>query len=131
MSSVVVRNLLIVHDFNSIRLKNIEETEKAKRILFEEKQKGTEEDNFAADRCKIELLFLNPKISTYDFFSFFLVYRARRPLESDSDALAKARKAAAGEPIEQKKPKHMGGKREMATDDQVLDRFKKRERKGR
>lgn len=79
--------------------------------MFEEKQKGKEEDNFAADRF----------------------YRSRRNLESDSDALAKARKAAAGEPnLEQKKPRHMGGgKREMATDDQFLDRFKKRERKGR
>lgn len=51
-----------------------------------------------------------------------VVYRARRPLESDADALAKARKEASGEIPEKKKVKAFngsGGKREMATDDQV------------
>lgn len=41
----------------SIRLRNIEETEKAKRALFEAKRnKGKEEEEFAADRCKISSL---------------------------------------------------------------------------
>lgn len=48
-----------------------------------------------------------------------IVYRARRPLESDSDALAKARKEAAGLKEEPKKPLVGQGRREMATDDQV------------
>lgn len=88
---------------HSIRLKNIEETEKAKRVLYEERQAASkEEDEFASDRF----------------------YRARRPMESDSDALAKARKEAArvlAQGTEEKKPSNGGGagRRETATDDQV------------
>ncbi|ORY90788.1 hepatocellular carcinoma-associated antigen 59-domain-containing protein [Leucosporidium creatinivorum] len=93
------------------KLKNIEETEKAKRALFEQKQAAAaaraDEDEFAVDRF----------------------YKARRPLESDADALAKARREAAGD-HEPSKNKPMGaGRRETATDDQTMARFKQRQRK--
>ncbi|KAK4702151.1 hypothetical protein P7C70_g4077, partial [Phenoliferia sp. Uapishka_3] len=88
-----------------MRLKNIEETEKAKRALLDEKAKVHDEEEFAADRF----------------------YRTRRPMESDADALAKARKEAQGMAEPPKKPLVGQGRREMATDDQVMDRFKKRQ----
>ncbi|KAK4048068.1 hypothetical protein OIO90_005969 [Microbotryomycetes sp. JL221] len=87
------------------KLKNIEETEKAKRKLADQKMAAKTEDQteFAADRF----------------------YRARRPLESDADALAKARREAAGEIVEETRaPKQ---RREMATDDLALSRFKQRQ----
>ena len=47
------------------------------------------------------------------------VYRSRRPHESDTDALAKARREAAAQTVVAK-PKVVGaGRRELATDDQV------------
>ncbi|KAI5475547.1 hypothetical protein MNV49_001180 [Pseudohyphozyma bogoriensis] len=88
------------------RLKNIEDTEKAKRQFYEARANPVvEEEEFAVDRF----------------------YKARRPMESDSDALAKARAEAAGKKEEPKKTVLGAGRREMATDDQVMDRFKKRQ----
>ena len=48
---MVVKSLIGTRRSYSIRLKNIEETEKAKRVLFEAKSAKKEEDEFAADRC--------------------------------------------------------------------------------
>jgi hypothetical protein len=98
----------------STRLRNIEDTEKAKRVLFEDKAKGEEEDTFAADRCESPM----PPLVVPILMSYTIVYRARRPMESDADALAKARKVAAGEAAEKQKIAGVG-RRELATDDQV------------
>jgi hypothetical protein len=50
---MIVSSLIGTRRSCSIRLKNIEETEKAKRVLFEAKSAKKEEDEFAADRCKL------------------------------------------------------------------------------
>ncbi|GAA5873526.1 hypothetical protein JCM3774_000040 [Rhodotorula dairenensis] len=98
------------------KLKNIEATEKAKRSLQDARSgRGGQAggDEFAVDRF----------------------YRHRRTLESDSDALARARAdaAAAADPrnadpnAELRKPKQREGRRETATDEMALARFKKRQ----
>ena len=84
------------------KLRNIEDTEKAKRQFFEDKTveaNKQEEDEFAVDRF----------------------YKARRIPDSDSDALAKARKEAMGMQEEKKQPLISAGRRELATDDQVCN----------
>ncbi|GAA5874918.1 hypothetical protein JCM8547_003610 [Rhodosporidiobolus lusitaniae] len=104
------------------KLKNIEATEKAKRDLFEQQQQRRREaeeargDEFAVDRF----------------------YRHRRPLESDTDALARARAEAArlADPANSD-PDHAlrgkgdraygSGKRSTATDEIAVARFKKRQ----
>ncbi|CEQ39229.1 SPOSA6832_00750, partial [Sporobolomyces salmonicolor] len=97
------------------KLKNIEATEKAKRQLYDAQmaaRKKAEEDKeeFAVDRF----------------------YRHQRPLESDADALAKARAAAlnpAEAEVEEEHRRHRAsGRRETATDDMAMERFKKRQR---
>ncbi|GAA5864681.1 hypothetical protein JCM1840_002199 [Sporobolomyces johnsonii] len=97
------------------KLKNIEATEKAKRQLYDAQmaaRKKAEEDKeeFAVDRF----------------------YRHHRPLESDADALAKARAAALNpaeaEVEEEHRRTRAAGRRETATDDMAMERFKKRQR---
>lgn len=106
----------------SRKLKNIEDTEKAKRRLAEEKEAAklqADDEEFAADRC--ESAPVHRLASTADV-QLLTVYRARRPLESDADALAKARReAAAGEAPEPSKRHGGSGRRELATDDQVSE----------
>lgn len=63
------------------------------------------------------------------------VYRHRRVLESDSDALSRARAeaAAAADPAksdpdaELRKQKPRDGRRQLATDEMAMSRFKKRQ----
>ena len=60
------------------------------------------------------------------------VYRPSARLQSDQQALAEAKREAQGLPAVPKKQNHHGpgGKKaEMATDDVVMERFKKRMRK--
>ncbi|GAA5905332.1 hypothetical protein JCM8208_003819 [Rhodotorula glutinis] len=107
------------------KLANIEATEKAKRQLSDAKAAARaarlahdEADEMAADRF----------------------YRHRRPLESDTDALERARAAAlaAADPaladpdyaLRKAKPNGGGGgggRRELATDEMAMARFRKRE----
>ncbi|TNY20649.1 hepatocellular carcinoma-associated antigen 59-domain-containing protein [Rhodotorula diobovata] len=105
------------------KLANIEATEKAKRQLSDAKAAARaarlahdEADEMAADRF----------------------YRHRRPLESDTDALERARAAAAAaadpalaDPdyaLRKARPgAGGGGRRELATDDMAMARFKKRQ----
>ncbi|GAA5849431.1 hypothetical protein JCM9279_000901 [Rhodotorula babjevae] len=110
------------------KLANIEATEKAKRQLSDAKAAARaarlahdEADEMAADRF----------------------YRHRRPLESDTDALERARAAAlaAADPaladpdyaLRKAKPNAGrgggggGGRRELATDEMAMARFRKRE----
>ncbi|GAA6019740.1 hypothetical protein JCM11491_005235 [Sporobolomyces phaffii] len=103
------------------KLKNIEETEKAKRLLYDSqlelaRKAELEREEFAVERF----------------------YRHQRPTESDSDALSKARAAAASESGQMTEAEHeeelrktraaKGGRRELATDEMAMERFKKRQR---
>lgn len=94
------------------RLKNIEETEKAKRTLTEErkdrKKKSDGEEHLAASR------FYRPNLKT----------------KSDADIIRDAKLEAMGmlpEEREHRRPHHE--RTQMATDELVMERFKKRMRK--
>ncbi|GAA5942422.1 telomere length and silencing 1 family protein [Sporobolomyces koalae] len=106
-----------------IKLRNIEETEKAKRALYDSsvaaaRQAEQEREEFAVERF----------------------YRHQRPQESDAEALAKARALAANgalteaEAEEEMRKSRMsqggngGGRRQLATDEMAMERFKKRQR---
>ncbi|KAK1924900.1 hepatocellular carcinoma-associated antigen 59-domain-containing protein [Papiliotrema laurentii] len=92
------------------RLKNIEETEKAKREMMQARQtnpgaprKGPADEDFAASR----------------FFS-----GSHRVIASDSSAINIARREASGLPPTNRGPRERAP--ETSTDDQVYERFKKR-----
>ncbi|KAJ8506884.1 hypothetical protein ONZ45_g10664 [Pleurotus djamor] len=93
------------------RLKNIEETEKAKRVVAEERQdrkrQNTGEEHLVASRF----------------------YRPNLKQKSDADIMRDAKLEAMGMPTsdETRKPQH--DRPQMATDEMVMERFKKRMRK--
>ncbi|OCH95936.1 hypothetical protein OBBRIDRAFT_787782 [Obba rivulosa] len=91
------------------RLKNIEETEKAKRLIEERKErakKADDEAHLAATR------FYRPNLKT----------------KSDADIIRDAKLEAMGLPPEDHdRPRH--DRPQMATDEMVMERFKKRMRK--
>ncbi|CCM00436.1 uncharacterized protein FIBRA_02468 [Fibroporia radiculosa] len=94
------------------RLKNIEETEKAKRMITEErkerKKKVDDEEHLAAARF----------------------YRPNLKMKSDADIIRDAKLEAMGllpEDHEYRRPQHE--RMQMATDELVMERFKKRMRK--
>ncbi|KAJ7098778.1 hepatocellular carcinoma-associated antigen 59-domain-containing protein [Mycena belliarum] len=95
------------------RLKNIEDTEKAKRVVAEGRQEprkktNTDEEHLAASR------FYRPNLKT----------------KSDADILRDAKLEAMGMPVQEDQPRrthHEGA--QMATDELVMERFKKRMRK--
>ncbi|KAL1740996.1 hepatocellular carcinoma-associated antigen 59-domain-containing protein [Schizophyllum fasciatum] len=93
------------------RLKNIEETEKAKRLIAEEKQgrKLTDEEaHLVATR------FYRPHLKT----------------KSDADIMRDAKLAAMGkQPKDQSQRRSNHDRPQMATDEIVMERFKKRMRK--
>lgn len=99
------------------RLKNIEETEKAKRTVSENRKEnrsrprdGNDERHLAAAR------FFNPHLK----------------VQSDADAMRDAKLEAMGLPPEMDTRgyiKERDNRREVATDEQVMERFKKRMRK--
>ncbi|PSR93804.1 hypothetical protein PHLCEN_2v4699 [Hermanssonia centrifuga] len=94
------------------RLKNIEETEKAKRIVAEErkerKKPTDDEEHLAAAR------FYRPNMKT----------------KSDADILRDAKLEAMGLPSEEHNHRRQHHERQqMATDELVMERFKKRMRK--
>ncbi|KAG6841849.1 hypothetical protein C0991_006256 [Blastosporella zonata] len=96
----------------STRLKNIEETEKAKRVVAEERQDrrkpNNDEEHLAASR------FYRPNLKT----------------KSDSDILRDAKLEAMGLPPQDEHPRQSNHERQqMATDELVMERFKKRMRK--
>jgi hypothetical protein len=90
-----------------------------------------------AVRCLSFLFFTSsfPDLLTIFRFSLRTVYRHRRPLESDGDALGRARADAAkaadpanGDPDHHLRGKTYGqGRRETATDEMAMARFKKRQ----
>lgn len=94
------------------RLKNIEDTEKAKRIVAEERQDrkkpNNDEEHLAASRF----------------------YRPNLKQKSDADILRDAKLEAMGMPThdeQSRRPYHE--RTQMATDEMVMERFKKRMRK--
>jgi len=95
------------------RLKNIEETEKAKRMISDErrdrdrKKDAGDEEHLAASR------FYRPNLKT----------------KSDADILRDAKREAMGisPPEQERRPHHE--RPQMATDEMVMERFKKRMRK--
>ncbi|KAG6891684.1 hypothetical protein C0992_010087 [Termitomyces sp. T32_za158] len=94
------------------RLKNIEETEKAKRVVAEERQErrkpNNDEEHLVATRF----------------------YRPNLRAKSDADILRDAKLEAMGLPPQDDEPRHSNHERQqMATDEQVMERFKKRMRK--
>ncbi|KDN50411.1 hypothetical protein K437DRAFT_293618 [Tilletiaria anomala UBC 951] len=93
------------------KLKNIEETERAKKTLYEQRHGLTraKKDNQAADEPFAAARFM----------------RSRAIVASDATALRNARLEAAGEAIPAQQQRD---RKEMATDQLVMDRFKKRQR---
>ncbi|PPR02645.1 hypothetical protein CVT24_002128 [Panaeolus cyanescens] len=94
------------------RLKNIEDTEKAKRIVAEERQErkkqNRDEEHLAAARF----------------------YRPSNKSKSDADILRDAKLEAMGLPPQEHSPRRSNQERlQMATDEMVMERFKKRMRK--
>ncbi|KAG6861866.1 hypothetical protein C0995_011163 [Termitomyces sp. Mi166 len=94
------------------RLKNIEETEKAKRVVAEERQERrkphNDEEHLVATRF----------------------YRPNLKAKSDADILRDAKLEAMGLPPQNDEPRHSNHERQqIATDEQVMERFKKRMRK--
>ncbi|KAF8165635.1 hepatocellular carcinoma-associated antigen 59-domain-containing protein [Crassisporium funariophilum] len=95
------------------RLKNIEETEKAKRVVAEERQdRGkkptSDEEHLVASRF----------------------YRPNTRAKSDADILRDAKLEAMGMPPQDDSPRRSTNERtQMATDEMVMERFKKRMRK--
>lgn len=104
------------------RLKNIEDTEKAKKALYE--QRKNRSHNPSQSREADEQL-ANAR--------FFRGGQRREP-QSDSDALARARGQApanGGANSTGGNRNHNGkDRRDMASDDLVMGRFKKRQRSG-
>ncbi|KAJ1308888.1 hypothetical protein OPQ81_004575 [Rhizoctonia solani] len=98
------------------RLKNIEETEKAKRTVSEnlkDSRKPREKDD---ERHLAATRFFNPRLK----------------VQSDADAMRDAKLEAMGLPPEMDTRgyiKERDNRREVATDEQVMERFKKRMRK--
>ncbi|GAA5963590.1 hypothetical protein JCM3765_004334 [Sporobolomyces pararoseus] len=102
------------------KLRNIEQTEKAKRMLFETQLEQARKAELEREEFAVERF-----------------YRHQRPTESDADALSKARAAIAdgGQMTEAEHEEELrktritgGGRRELATDDIAMERFKKRQR---
>jgi hypothetical protein len=120
----------------STRLRNIEETEKAKLSLShgrprepKHRKVPDEEAHLAATRCASMLIpFLCWKSNFVDFV--LIVYRPALRAKSDADIIRDARREALGLPPAAHDEEERGprGPR-MATDEQVMERFKKRMRK--
>ncbi|KAJ7724859.1 hepatocellular carcinoma-associated antigen 59-domain-containing protein [Mycena metata] len=96
------------------RLKNIEDTEKAKRVVAEGRQEprkkvNNDEEHLVASR------FYRPNLKT----------------KSDADILRDAKLEAMGMPTQDDQPRRNNneGNAQMATDEAVMERFKKRMRK--
>ncbi|KAJ7437144.1 hepatocellular carcinoma-associated antigen 59-domain-containing protein [Mycena galericulata] len=95
------------------RLKNIEETEKAKRVVAEGRQEQRKKANNDEEHL-VAARFYRPNLKT----------------KSDADILRDAKLEAMGMPVQDDQPRrtnHDGA--QMATDELVMERFKKRMRK--
>jgi len=105
---------------HSARLKNIEETEKAKRVVAEERhdrrKPNTDEEHLAASRCESDNL-----MSYYGvFMTSGTVYRPNLRAKSDTDILRDAKLEAMGLPPQDDPPRRPNQERvQMATDEMV------------
>ncbi len=113
----------------STRLRNIEETEKAKITLSHgrsrDRKQPDDEAHLVATRCTLSfssLLTIN--ISSLSR----AVYRPSLRAKSDADIIRDARREALGLPPSVEDEDRARGPR-MATDEMVMERFKKRMRK--
>ncbi|KAK7470307.1 hypothetical protein VKT23_001738 [Stygiomarasmius scandens] len=90
------------------RLKNIEETEKAKRVVAEERQErkktNNDEEHLVASRF----------------------YRPNLKMKSDADIMRDAKLEAMGLPTQDDHPRRTQDKPQVATDEMVMERFKKK-----
>lgn len=111
-----------------VRMRNIEATEKAKRAMEEVKARQREEGglmetdtDFASARCKCSDSM--PETSALTFSPSLLVFRHHTKVRSDAERIAQEN---ADDNERQVMPEY--GKRPVASDDAVVDRFKKRQR---
>jgi len=98
------------------RLKNIEETEKAKRTVSDNLKEGRHKPRDKNDeRHLVATRFFNPRLK----------------VQSDADAMRDAKLEAMGLPPEMDTRGYIKERdnRQVATDEQVMERFKKRMRK--
>jgi len=93
------------------RLKNIEDTEKAKRIVAEERKERKKANNDEAHLAATR--FYQPNLKA----------------KSDADILRDAKLEAMGLPPEEHEYRRTNERNQMATDELVMERFKKRMRK--
>ncbi|KAG6828488.1 hypothetical protein H0H92_007803 [Tricholoma furcatifolium] len=93
------------------RLKNIEETEKAKRVVAEERQEHRKPNNDEAHL--VATRFYQPNLKA----------------KWDADILRDAKLEAMGLPPQDDEPRQSNDRQQMATDELVMERFKKRMRK--
>lgn len=93
------------------RLKNIEDTEKAKRVVAEERKDRRRANNDEAHLAATR--FYQPNLKA----------------KSDADILRDAKLEAMGLPPEEHEYHRSGERNQMATDEMVMERFKKRMRK--
>ena len=128
--------------WGSTRLRNIEETEKAKLSLSHGRPREPqhrkvvpdEEAHLAATRCAsfcfIPFPFAKKAKKNWLNLSVSIVYRPALRAKSDADIIRDARREALGLPPAAHDEEERGprGPR-MATDEQVMERFKKRMRK--
>jgi len=113
----------------STRLRNIEETEKAKLTLSQGRTRDhktpDDEAHLAATRCG-SFLFALHALTLVNLPR--IVYRPALRAKSDADIIRDARREALGLPPAHEEEDRQRGPR-MATDEQVMERFKKRMRK--
>lgn len=119
------------------RMKNIEETERAKRAMMEAQRVKSrdvheeEEGDFASARCEFVYHLFNLQ-SRADLFCFlFTVFKYGTKIQSDADILRRAEALGVNEDgtaIEDYSMRQVEHKRQTATDEAALERFKKRQR---
>ncbi|KAJ7068685.1 hepatocellular carcinoma-associated antigen 59-domain-containing protein [Mycena amicta] len=97
------------------RLKNIEDTEKAKRDVAEGRQQQAQQQNK-----------VNPEEAHLVASRF---YRPGLKSKSDADILRDAKLEAMGLPVPEEQARRNDGGVQLATDELVMERFKKRMRK--
>lgn len=108
---------------DSARLKNIEDTEKAKRVVAEGRKDrpkvNNDEEHLAASRCR-STRFLHP-LCTHSLRS---VYRPNLRQKSDADILRDAKLEAMGMPAQDHEPRRNNHeKTQMATDEMVYQPY--------
>jgi len=102
----------------STRLKNIEETEKAKRVVAEERQErkktNNDEEHLVASRCE-----RRSSVQLFLLLKAALVYRPNLKMKSDADIMRDAKLEAMGLPTQDGHPRRTQDKPQVATDEMV------------